>query len=302
MSIELKNVTYTYSPGTAYEIHALKDINLSIPDGQFIGIIGHTGSGKSTLIQHFNALIRPTSGTITYNGEDIWGEKYDRRALRSEVGLVFQYPEHQLFENDVLSDVCFGPMNQGLSREEAEVEAKKALQHVGFKEKNFSKSPFELSGGQKKRVAIAGVLAMNPKILILDEPTAGLDPKGRDDILDQIAELHKVRGITIILVSHSMEDIAKYANRVLVMSNKKIAMYDTVEKVFARAPELLELGLSVPQVTKIFLKLREMGVDVPADVYTIPYAVKTLLEAKRRRDAGESLVLPRSTARKGGAV
>ena len=191
MSIELKNVTYTYSPGTAYEIHALKDINLSIPDGQFIGIIGHTGSGKSTLIQHFNALIRPTSGTITYNGEDIWGEKYDRRALRSEVGLVFQYPEHQLFENDVLSDVCFGPMNQGLSREEAEVEAKKALQHVGFKEKNFSKSPFELSGGQKKRVAIAGVLAMNPKILILDEPTAGLDPKGRDDILDQIAELHK---------------------------------------------------------------------------------------------------------------
>ena len=302
MSIELKNVTYTYSPGTAYEIHALKDINLSIPDGQFIGIIGHTGSGKSTLIQHFNALIRPTSGTITYNGEDIWGEKYDRRALRSEVGLVFQYSEHQLFENDVLSDVCFGPMNQGLSREEAEVEAKKALQHVGFKEKNFSKSPFELSGGQKKRVAIAGVLAMNPKILILDEPTAGLDPKGRDDILDQIAELHKVRGITIILVSHSMEDIAKYANRVLVMSNKKIAMYDTVEKVFARAPELLELGLSVPQVTKIFLKLREMGVDVPADVYTIPYAVKTLLEAKRRRDAGESLVLPRSAARKGGAV
>ena len=165
MSIELKNVTYTYSPGTAYEIHALKDINLSIPDGQFIGIIGHTGSGKSTLIQHFNALIRPTSGTITYNGEDIWGEKYDRRALRSEVGLVFQYPEHQLFENDVLSDVCFGPMNQGLSREEAEVEAKKALQHVGFKEKNYSKSPFELSGGQKKRVAIAGVLAMNPKFL-----------------------------------------------------------------------------------------------------------------------------------------
>ena len=262
MSIELKNVTYTYSPGTAYEIHALKDINLSIPDGQFIGIIGHTGSGKSTLIQHFNALIRPTSGTITYNGEDIWGEKYDRRALRSEVGLVFQYPEHQLFENDVLSDVCFGPMNQGLSREEAEVEAKKALQHVGFKEKNFSKSPFELSGGQKKRVAIAGVLAMNPKILILDEPTAGLDPKGRDDILDQIAELHKVRGITIILVSHSMEDIAKYADRVLVMSNKKIAMYDTVENVFARAPELLALGLSVPQVTKIFLKLREMGVKI----------------------------------------
>ena len=249
MSIELKNVTYTYSPGTAYEIHALKDINLSIPDGQFIGIIGHTGSGKSTLIQHFNALIRPTSGTITYNGEDIWGEKYDRRTLRSEVGLVFQYPEHQLFENDVLSDVCFGPMNQGLSREEAEVEAKKALQHVGFKEKNYSKSPFELSGGQKKRVAIAGVLAMNPKILILDEPTAGLDPKGRDDILDQIAELHKVRGITIILVSHSMEDIAKYAERLIVVNDGEIAYDDAPKAVFAHYRELEAMGLAAPQIT-----------------------------------------------------
>ena len=251
MSIELKNVTYTYSPGTAYEIHALKDINLSIPDGQFIGIIGHTGSGKSTLIQHFNALIRPTSGTITYNGEDIWGEKYDRRTLRSEVGLVFQYPEHQLFENDVLSDVCFGPMNQGLSREEAEVEAKKALQHVGFKEKNYSKSPFELSGGQKKRVAIAGVLAMNPKILILDEPTAGLDPKGRDDILDQIAELHKVRGITIILVSHSMEDIAKYAERLIVVNDGEIAYDDAPKAVFAHYRELEAMGLAAPQITYI---------------------------------------------------
>ena len=190
MSIELKNVTYTYSQGTAYESHALKDINLVIPDGQFIGVIGHTGSGKSTLIQHFNALIQPTSGQILYNGEDVWAENYNRRALRSEVGLVFQYPEHQLFENTVLADVCFGPMNQGLSREQAEEEAKKALAHVGVKEENFTKSPFELSGGQKKRVAIAGVLAMNPKILILDEPTAGLDPQGRDDILDQIAALH----------------------------------------------------------------------------------------------------------------
>ena len=259
MSIELKNVTYTYSPGTAYEIHALKDINLSIPDGQFIGIIGHTGSGKSTLIQHFNALIRPTSGTITYNGEDIWGEKYDRRALRSEVGLVFQYPEHQLFENDVLSDVCFGPMNQGLSREEAEVEAKKALQHVGFKEKNFSKSPFELSGGQKKRVAIAGVLAMNPKILILDEPTAGLDPKGRDDILDQIAELHKVRGITIILVSHSMEDIAKYAERLIVVNDGEIAYDDAPKAVFAHYRELEAMGLAAPQIG---LPIRVVVIDL----------------------------------------
>ena len=273
MSIELKNVTYTYSPGTAYEIHALKDINLSIPDGQFIGIIGHTGSGKSTLIQHFNALIRPTSGTITYNGEDIWGEKYDRRALRSEVGLVFQYPEHQLFENDVLSDVCFGPMNQGLSREEAEVEAKKALQHVGFKEKNFSKSPFELSGGQKKRVAIAGVLAMNPKILILDEPTAGLDPKGRDDILDQIAELHKVRGITIILVSHSMEDIARVADKIIVMNKSNLVMFDKTKEVFSKGRELEKIGLRVPQITKIMLELREKGFNVPEGILTVDEAM-----------------------------
>ena len=273
MSIELKNVTYTYSPGTAYEIHALKDINLSIPDGQFIGIIGHTGSGKSTLIQHFNALIRPTSGTITYNGEDIWGEKYDRRTLRSEVGLVFQYPEHQLFENDVLSDVCFGPMNQGLSREEAEVEAKKALQHVGFKEKNYSKSPFELSGGQKKRVAIAGVLAMNPKILILDEPTAGLDPKGRDDILDQIAELHKVRGITIILVSHSMEDIARVADKIIVMNKSNLVMFDKTKEVFSKGRELEKIGLRVPQITKIMLELREKGFNVPEGILTVDEAM-----------------------------
>ena len=266
MSIELKNVTYTYSPGTAYEIHALKDVNLSIPDGQFIGIIGHTGSGKSTLIQHFNALIRPTSGTITYNGEDIWGEKYDRRALRSEVGLVFQYPEHQLFENDVLSDVCFGPMNQGLSREEAEVEAKKALQHVGFKEENYSKSPFELSGGQKKRVAIAGVLAMNPKILILDEPTAGLDPKGRDDILDQIAELHKVRGITIILVSHSMEDIARAADRLLVMDHGKVVMEGSPKEIFSKVDELKSYRLDVPQVTILADELRKRGLDIPKGI------------------------------------
>ena len=287
MSIELKNVTYTYSPGTAYEIHALKDINLSIPDGQFIGIIGHTGSGKSTLIQHFNALIRPTSGTITYNGEDIWGEKYDRRALRSEVGLVFQYPEHQLFENDVLSDVCFGPMNQGLSREEAEVEAKKALQHVGFKEKNYSKSPFELSGGQKKRVAIAGVLAMNPKILILDEPTAGLDPKGRDDILDQIAELHKVRGITIILVSHSMEDIAKYAERLIVVNDGEIAYDDAPKAVFAHYRELEAMGLAAPQITYIMHALKEKGLDVDVTATTVDEAKENILAVLRKCNSGK---------------
>ena len=282
MSIELKNVTYTYSPETAYEIHALKNINLVIPDGQFMGIIGHTGSGKSTLIQHFNALIRPTSGTILYNGEDIWGEKYDRRKLRSEVGLVFQYPEHQLFESDVLSDVCFGPMNQGLSREEAEKEAKKALAHVGFKEENFSKSPFELSGGQKKRVAIAGVLAMNPKILILDEPTAGLDPKGRDDILDQIQLLHKMRGITIVLVSHSMEDIAKYVERLVVMNHGEAVFDDTPRKVFSHYQELEKMGLAAPQITYIMHALKEKGLDVDVNAITVEEAKDSILEALKK--------------------
>ena len=282
MSIELKNVTYTYSPETAYEIHALKNINLVIPDGQFMGIIGHTGSGKSTLIQHFNALIRPTSGTILYNGEDIWEEKYDRRKLRSEVGLVFQYPEHQLFESDVLSDVCFGPMNQGLSREEAEKEARKALAHVGFKEEYFSKSPFELSGGQKKRVAIAGVLAMNPKILILDEPTAGLDPKGRDDILDQIQLLHKMRGITIILVSHSMEDIAKYVERLVVMNHGEAVFDDTPRKVFSHYQELEKMGLAAPQITYIMHALKEKGPDVDVNAITVEEAKDSILKALKK--------------------
>ena len=279
MSIELKNVTYTYSPGTSYQIHALKDINLEIPDGQFIGVIGHTGSGKSTLIQHFNALIQPTSGTVSYNGEDVWAEKYDRRKLRSEVGLVFQYPEHQLFESDVLSDVCFGPMNQGMTREQAEEEARKALHHVGFKEENFDKSPFELSGGQKKRVAIAGVLAMNPKILILDEPTAGLDPQGRDDILDQIAALHKMRGITIILVSHSMEDIAKYVERLIVMNHGEMVFDDTPKKVFAHYKELEKIGLAAPQMTYIMHALKEHGMDVDVTATTVEEARDTILAA-----------------------
>lgn len=283
MPIELKHVTYTYSPGTAYEIHALKDINLTIPDGQFIGVIGHTGSGKSTLIQHFNALIQPTSGEILYNGENIWAENYNRRSLRSEVGLVFQYPEHQLFENDVLSDVCFGPMNQGLSREEAEAEAKRALAQVGVKEKNYGKSPFELSGGQKKRVAIAGVLAMNPKILILDEPTAGLDPQGRDDILDQIAELHKVRGITIILVSHSMEDIAKYVERLIVMNHGAAVYDDTPKAVFSHYKELESMGLAAPQITYIMHALLEHGLDVDPDATTVEEARKSILEALKKR-------------------
>ena len=228
MSIELKNVTYTYSPGTSYEIHALKDINLNIPDGQFIGVIGHTGSGKSTLIQHLNALIQPTSGTVSYNGEDVWAENYNRRALRSEVGLVFQYPEHQLFESDVLSDVCFGPMNQGKSREEAEEEAKKALLQVGFKEKNFKKSPFDLSGGQKKRVAIAGVLAMNPKILILDDSTSAVDTK--TDALIRKAFREEIPDTTKIIIAQRVSSIED-ADQIIVLDDGKIAGVGTSEEL-----------------------------------------------------------------------
>lgn len=278
MSIELKNITYTYSPGTAYEIHALKDVNLEIPDGQFIGVIGHTGSGKSTLIQHLNALIRPTSGTVLYNGEDVWEEKYDRRNLRSQIGLVFQYPEHQLFEVDVLSDVCFGPKNQGLSKEECEKRAREALKLVGLKEKYYDASPFELSGGQKRRVAIAGVLAMEPQVLILDEPTAGLDPKGRDEILDQIAYLHKKRNLTVILVSHSMDDIAKYADRIIVMNQGEVMYNDVPKKVFAHYKELEQVGLAAPQVTYIMHELKAHGLNVNTEATTIEEAADSIME------------------------
>lgn len=238
MSIALEHVNYIYSPGTAYEKCALKDISLEIQQGQFVGIIGHTGSGKSTLIQHLNGLMKATSGDIRYEGKSIYEEGYDMRKLRSQVGLVFQYPEHQLFEVDVISDVCFGPRNQGLSEEECEKNAREALELVGFPEKYYKQSPFELSGGQKRRVAIAGVLAMKPKVLILDEPTAGLDPKGRDEILDQIAKLHKETGMTVVLVSHSMEDVARYVERIIVM-NKGEKMFDgTPKEVFRHYKEL----------------------------------------------------------------
>ncbi|MBQ8305241.1 MAG: energy-coupling factor transporter ATPase [Blautia sp.] len=282
-TLELKDVSYVYSEGTAYEIRALDHISLTMPSGQFIGIIGHTGSGKSTLIQHLNALIRPTEGQVLYNGQDIWADDFDRKELRGQVGLVFQYPEHQLFENDVLSDVCFGPMNQGLSREEAEEQAKKALLQVGFKEKNFKKSPFELSGGQKKRVAIAGVLAMNPRVLVLDEPTAGLDPKGRDEILDQIAGLHEERGITIVLVSHSMEDMARYASRLIVMDHGKVAFDDVPKEVFSHYKELEPMGLAAPQITYIMQTLKERGLPVDERVTTLPEARDSILAALRTR-------------------
>lgn len=286
MSIELKNVTYTYSPGTSYEIHALKDINLNIPDGQFIGVIGHTGSGKSTLIQHLNALIRPTSGTVSYNGEDVWAENYNRRALRSEVGLVFQYPEHQLFETTIFDDVSFGPKNQGLTKEEAGLRAYEALRSVGLPEELYYQSPFDLSGGQKRRVAIAGVLAMRPEVLILDEPTAGLDPKGRDEILDLLAAMHKERGITIILVSHSMEDVAKYVGRIIVMNQGQVMFDDVPKKVFRHYKELEAIGLAAPQVTYLMHELKEEGFPVSTDATTVDEARDEILRVITKRQDG----------------
>lgn len=281
--MKLENVSFTYSPGTAYEIHALKNMNLEIQDGEFIGLIGHTGSGKSTLVQHFNGLMRATSGALYYNGENIYGEGYSMKNLRSKVGLVFQYPEHQLFEVDVLTDVCFGPKNQGLSKEEAERRAIKALQMVGLKEKYYKQSPFELSGGQKRRVAIAGVLAMEPEVLILDEPTAGLDPKGRDEILDQLKRIHEERHITIILVSHSMEDVAKYVGRIIVM-NQGEAMFDgTPKEVFAHYKELEKIGLAAPQVTYIMNALAEKGFPVSTTATTIEEATEEIFGAYQKR-------------------
>ncbi len=277
MSLKLEHVTYTYNPGNVYETHALKDVNLEIPSGQFLGIIGHTGSGKSTLIQHFNGLMRPTVGTVYYKDENIWQEGYSLKHLRSQVGLVFQYPEHQLFEADVLSDVCFGPKNLGLSGEEAKERAVAALRQAGLKEKYYTSSPFDLSGGQKRRVAIAGVLAMNPQVLILDEPTAGLDPKGRDEILDQIACLHEERKITVILVSHSMEDIARYVERILVMNKGEKAFDGTPREVFAKYKELEAIGLAAPQITYIMHDLYDAGLKVDTQAITIEEAKESIL-------------------------
>lgn len=281
MSIILDHVNYIYEAGTAMEFHALKDVNLVIPDGQFIGLIGHTGSGKSTLVQHLNGLLRPTSGNIYYNGADIHDSDYNKKELRSKVGLVFQYPEHQLFEMDVFTDVCFGPKNLGLDKTEVELRAYSALKQVGLEDEYFYQSPFDLSGGQKRRVAIAGVLAMKPDVLILDEPTAGLDPKGRDEILDQIARLRKETGITVILVSHSMEDVAKYVERIIVMNHGQVFMDQSPREVFKRYKELEEIGLAAPQVTYIVHALRERGMDVRTDVTTVEEAKEAILHALR---------------------
>ena len=277
MSIKLEHLNYIYSQGTAYEKKALNDVCLEIPHGEFVGIIGHTGSGKSTLIQHLNGLLRASSGELYYNGENIYREGYDMRKLRNEVGLVFQYPEHQLFEIDVLTDVCFGPKNQGLSGEQCKERALEALRLVGLKEKYYQSSPFELSGGQKRRTAIAGVLAMRPKVLVLDEPTAGLDPKGRDDILDQIAYLHEKSDMTVILVSHSMEDIARYADRLIVMNKGAVMYNDEPKKVFEHYRELEEVGLAAPQVTYIMHDLVKRGMSVRTDVTTVAEAADEIM-------------------------
>ncbi len=279
MSLILDHVNYIYGEDTPLAVHALKDINLVIPDGQFIGLIGHTGSGKSTLVQHLNGLIKPTSGAIYYNGEDVHDGDYDKKKLRSKVGLVFQYPEHQLFEIDVFKDVCFGPKNLGLSQKETELRAYAALKQVGLADEYFYQSPFDLSGGQKRRVAIAGVLAMKPEILILDEPTAGLDPKGRDEILDQIARLKEETGITVILVSHSMEDVAKYVERIIVMNRGSVLYDDVPREVFKHYLELEQVGLAAPQVTYIMQELAKRGMKVDTAVTTLKEAEQEILRA-----------------------
>lgn len=279
MAIKLENVSYIYGADTKLAVAALKNINLTIQDGEFIGLIGHTGSGKSTLVQHLNGLIRATEGTICYNDRNIYSKDYNMKELRSKVGLVFQYPEHQLFEIDVLTDVCFGPKNQGLSAEEASRRAVEALRLVGIGEEYYKQSPFDLSGGQKRRVAIAGVLAMKPDMLVLDEPTAGLDPKGRDEILDQIAQLRQETGMTIVLVSHSMEDVAKYVSRIIVM-NKGSVMFDAKPgEVFGHVEQLESVGLAAPQVTYIMHRLKEAGICVNTQVTTLEEAGDEIMKA-----------------------
>lgn len=279
MSIIIDHLNYTYSVGTAYEIQALKDINLKIEDGEFLGVIGHTGSGKSTLIQHLNGLIHATSGTIYYNGQDIYDKDYDMRAHRSKVGLVFQYPEHQLFESTIFEDVSFGPKQQGLGKDQAGLRAFEALRSVGVTEDLFYQSPFDLSGGQKRRVAIAGVLAMKPEVLVLDEPTAGLDPKGREEILDLIATLHREQNLTVILVSHSMEDVAQYVDHILVMNDGKVMYHGSPKEVFTYYRELEQIGLAAPQVTYLMHDLQEAGIPVNTNATTIQEAKEEILRA-----------------------
>ncbi|HIY05092.1 MAG TPA: energy-coupling factor transporter ATPase [Candidatus Anaerotignum merdipullorum] len=276
MSIKINHLTHIYNPGTAFEKLALDDVTLEIQKGEFVGLIGHTGSGKSTLIQHLNGIISPTSGEILLDGENIHQDKSKLKEVRRRIGLAFQYPEYQLFEMTVYKDVAFGPTNLKLSEAEIHQNVVSALETVGISEELYEKSPFELSGGQKRRVAIAGVLAMNPEVLILDEPTAGLDPKGRDEILRAIQELHEKRGITVILVSHSMEDVAKLVDRIIVMHRGKAAMQGEPREIFSHVDELEGMGLAAPQVSYVFAELKKRGWDVPTDIYTVQEAKDVL--------------------------
>ena len=275
--LTLENIVYTYGVNSPFEQHAVRGVSMDIHEGELLGIIGHTGSGKSTLIQHLNGLIRPQQGRVLLEGKDIWEDPKKIRDVRFKVGMVFQYPEHQLFEDTIYKDIAFGPRNMGLSEEEIDRRVRDAAATVGLTKEMLDKSPFDLSGGEKRRAAIAGVMAMEPQILILDEPTAGLDPRGREQVLAMIREYQKQRGTTVLLVSHSMEDIARVADRVLVMSHGQVAMLDTVEQVFSRAQELEEIGLTIPAVTKILLLLRQKGVAVDTAAYTIEQAVAQLL-------------------------
>lgn len=275
--LTVDNITHTYGAKSPFEQHAVRGISLEIREGELLGIIGHTGSGKSTFIQHLNGLLRPDTGRVLLEGKDIWDDPKKIRDVRFQVGMVFQYPEHQLFEDTIYKDIAFGPKNMGLSEEEVDQRVRQAAAYVGLPEELLEKSPFDLSGGEKRRAAIAGVMAMEPRVLILDEPTAGLDPRGREQVLSMIKEYQKTRGTTVLLVTHSMEDVARVADRVLVMANGQVAMLDTVERVFSRAEELERIGLTVPAVTKILLLLRRAGVAVDTAAYTVPQAADQLL-------------------------
>lgn len=275
--LELKNICYTYGVGTPFEKKAVNDVSFSVNKGELIGIIGHTGSGKSTLVQMLNGLMKPTSGQVLLDGVDIWDKPKEIRKIRFKVGMVFQYPEYQLFEETVYKDIAFGPTNKGLSAEEIDKEVRRAARFTGLKDELLDKSPFDLSGGEKRRAAIAGVIAMDPDVLVLDEPTAGLDPMGRDVLLSQIVRYHKERQNTVLLVSHSMEDIARVADRIVVINKSKLVMFDETQKVFARGDELEKIGLRIPQITKIMSQLRKRGVDVPEGILTVDSAVDYLL-------------------------
>ena len=282
--IRTEKLTYTYSQGTPFEKTAVNNVDLEIEEGELVGVIGHTGSGKSTLIQHFNGLVKPTSGKVFIDGTDIWSKEVKLRDIRFKVGLVFQYPEYQIFEDTVYKDIAFGPKNMGLDEAEIDKRVRETAELVGISQELLKKSPFELSGGQKRRVAIAGVMAMRPKVLVLDEPAAGLDPKGRENVLDQIKQYHDETKSTVLLVSHSMEDIARVADRIVVMNKSQLVMFDETQKIFARGDELEKIGLRIPQITKIMSQLRKRGVDVPEGILTVDAAVNYLLPLIKKEE------------------